>query len=136
MVTHTVEGGVFIRPLFFEFPEDPNATWDQENNIMIGSALKLSVLSNQIGVNTTDFYFPAGTWCNIYVTIEPCKSFETGQNLTLDSKAYDFHLHLREGYMVPMQDSKALNISTSADLQKHAVDFHVNAAANDTHFYA
>jgi alpha-glucosidase (family GH31 glycosyl hydrolase) len=68
MVTHTVEGGVFIRPLFFEFPEDPNATWDQENNIMIGSALKLSVLSNQIGVNTTDFYFPAGTWCNIYVT--------------------------------------------------------------------
>jgi len=116
MSIHSIEGGAFIKPLFYEFPEDANAINDQENNIMIGSALKLSVLSNQIGVNSTDFYFPAGTWCNIYVLTETCKSFVTGQNLTLDTKAYNFHLHLREGYMVPMQDSKALGAMKSADL--------------------
>jgi len=116
MSIHSIEGGAFIKPLFYEFPEDANAINDQENNIMIGSALKLSVLSNQIGVNSTDFYFPAGTWCNIYVLTETCKSFVTGQNLTLDTKAYNFHLHLREGYMVPMQDSKTLRAMKSADL--------------------
>lgn len=46
MSYHSIEGGAFIKPLFYEFPEDPNSVFDQENNIMIGSALKLSVLSN------------------------------------------------------------------------------------------
>ena len=38
--------------------------------------------------------------------------------------------------MVPMQDSAKLNIMTSADLQKQPVEIHINAAANDTHYYA
>jgi alpha-glucosidase (family GH31 glycosyl hydrolase) len=40
------DGGAFYKPLFFEFPDDPNATLDQENNIMLGSALKLGILAN------------------------------------------------------------------------------------------
>jgi len=46
MSIHSEEGGTFIKPLFFEFPEDAASIYDQENNVMIGSALKLSVLSN------------------------------------------------------------------------------------------
>jgi hypothetical protein len=46
MSIHSVEGGTFIKPLFFEFPDDISTVWDQENNLMIGSALKLGILSN------------------------------------------------------------------------------------------
>jgi len=58
--------GTFYKPLFFEFPEDMNAYQNITNNIMLGSALKLSVNSEKLGQNTTWFYFPAGTWCNLY----------------------------------------------------------------------
>lgn len=130
------DGGAFYKPLFFEFPEDPNTTLDQVNNIMLGDALKLGINANKLDQNKTMFYFPAGTWCNIVVETEACVTYEQGQEVELDSKAYDFYLHLREGYIVPMQDAKALNAMTSADLQKQPVDFHVSPTANTTHFVA
>lgn len=36
----------FYKPLFFEFPEDLNAYNNIRYNIMLGSALKLSILSD------------------------------------------------------------------------------------------
>ena len=46
------------KPLFFEFPNDIGAYADQERNVMLGEALKLSILSNELDQNTTSFYFP------------------------------------------------------------------------------
>jgi len=40
----------------------------------------------------------------------------TGQSYSMSSKLYDFGVHLREGYVVPMQDSVALKIMKTADL--------------------
>ena len=36
------EGGAFYRPLFFDFPGDPKTTTNFTQNVMLGSALKLS----------------------------------------------------------------------------------------------
>lgn len=82
---------------------------------MIGSSFKLSVLSNLTGVNSTEFYFPEGTWCNVFNLSEPCFS-STGEYLELRSKAYDFYLHLRQGKIVPHQNATQLNINTTYDL--------------------
>jgi alpha-glucosidase (family GH31 glycosyl hydrolase) len=58
-------GGMF-KPLFFEFPDDTKALdAPQELNVMLGSALKLSVNSNTLNKNSTDFYFPVGHWCSV-----------------------------------------------------------------------
>jgi alpha-glucosidase (family GH31 glycosyl hydrolase) len=57
----TMDGeGTFFKPLFFEFPEDYNATSDIEFNVMLGSALKLSIDSGNrsFSEKTMDFYFP------------------------------------------------------------------------------
>ena len=94
-------GSPFYKPVFFEFPDDINAYADQTNNVMLGRALKLSVLSNALGQNTTDYYFPEGTWCDVFRPIRKCFT-TTGHSKTLSSKAYDFHLHLRNGYIVPL----------------------------------
>jgi len=130
---HT-DGGAFYKPLFFEFPDDINATWAQEHNIMLGSALKLSVQSTTLGQNMTDFYFPAGTWCDVFNRTRGtagCQTFTTGQNVTLETKAWNFYVHLLEGHIVPMQDA-ALNTSTIADLQQLPVDFHVHASCDSS----
>lgn len=47
-----LEGGTFFKPLFFSFPDDPGAYENQENNIMLGDALKLSILTNALGQET------------------------------------------------------------------------------------
>lgn len=113
------EGGVFMRPLFFEFPDDQGAYKDQYNSVMLGEGLKLAILTNAVNQNSTDFYFPAGTWCNINkkgMKTETCSKYATGQDVTLDTYAFNFYLHLREGYIVPMQDTYSLNFSTTVDL--------------------
>jgi alpha-glucosidase (family GH31 glycosyl hydrolase) len=62
-------GGSFFKPLFFEFPSDPNTYNDIEINMLLGNSLKASVevrrLPNEADgkKNETAFYFPNGTWC-------------------------------------------------------------------------
>jgi len=57
------EGGTLFKPLAFEWSNDPNAYFEIANNIMIGSAMKLSIQVTDISKVSTDYYFPAGTWC-------------------------------------------------------------------------
>ena len=93
-------GGTFYKPLFYTFPDDTNAYRDFEYNIMLGSSLKLGVLSNRTGVNSTEFYYPAGVWCNLYNNTDPCFT-STGEYIEQRALAYDFYVHLREGNIVP-----------------------------------
>ena len=104
----TLGGSPFYKPLFFEFPNDINAFNSIKYNVMLGDSLKLSILSDKIGQNSTDFYFPAGTWCNMLNTTERCFDSK-GENRTLRTKAYDAYVHIREGKIVPLQDAKKLN---------------------------
>lgn len=64
--------GPVYKPLFFDFPDDMNAYQNQTNNVMVGDSLKLGVLSNAIGLNSSEFYFPAGLWCNVFNGTEKC----------------------------------------------------------------
>lgn len=51
----------------------------------------------------------------------------------MDTKAYDYYLHLREGFMVPMQDTLTMDsLNNSAELQNMPVDFHINPSCNTT----
>lgn len=45
--------------------------------------------------------------------------------MNLPSKAYDYGLHLRQGYLVPYQNAAALGAMTTVDLQKQPIDLHI-----------
>ena len=123
---HKNGGSPIYKPLFFEYPDEVGAYDDYENNVMIGSALKVSVLANAINVNETEFYFPSGTWCNIFFPdSEKCFSSE-GIKMKKRSKAYDFYAHLREGYIIPFQDGYTGDPKTVKDMQQKPVDFYIN----------
>lgn len=122
------EGGAFYKPLFFEFPNDPQAyTAEVSNNVMLGEALKFSALATTLDQNTTDFYFPKGYWCNIVTPTAPCFDHTNGgASVTLSSYASDYYVHLRDGYIVPYQDAFAAGASTTADMQSYPVELHIN----------
>lgn len=102
---------------------------------MLGSGLKLGINSVVLDQNETNFLFPKGTWCDIFNSSKGCTTNEGDSSITLPlpSKAYDFHLHIREGFIIPMQDAETLNVNTTADLQKEPVDFHILSALNSTY---
>jgi len=99
---------------------------------MLGDSLKLSMLSNETGKNATDFYFPAGTWCNVFDSSEKCWDSK-GETKTLRTKAYDSYVHIREGKIVPLQDAKMLNIKNTLNvklLQGEPVDLHISGKSD------
>ena len=124
-VTYQNYGTVF-RPMFFEFPEDPNSYVNVTQNVMIGEALKVSFNSEYQSQNWTKFYFPVGVWCDIVhlgLGENTCHE-STGQSYTMSTKVYETYLHLRNGYIVPMQDTSA-DFKTSTDLQSQPIDLHI-----------
>ena len=68
----TENGGQVVRPMFYDFPEDPMAWTGANNNFMYGDSVKVSYLTDKLDADTTDFYFPAGTWCSIFDTKNAC----------------------------------------------------------------
>jgi alpha-glucosidase (family GH31 glycosyl hydrolase) len=113
------------KPLFFEFPEDPGAYTDIPNNVMIGQALKTSVNAVNLTQTETEFYFPAGTWCSLFEPVGDCITTEIGQTWPLPSSLNDSFVHIREGFVVPMQDATKLKANTTVDLQNSPVDLHI-----------
>jgi alpha-glucosidase (family GH31 glycosyl hydrolase) len=58
------KGGSFFRPLLFDWASDANAYIDTHKNILLGKALKVSILAEDgTGKATTSYYFPEGRWC-------------------------------------------------------------------------
>ncbi|XP_069511341.1 lysosomal alpha-glucosidase [Ambystoma mexicanum] len=91
-------GETVARPLFLEFPADSN-TWNVERQLLWGEALLVTpvLLEGQTEVNG---YFPAGTWYNLTTGIA-IKS--RGQWVTLPAPIDIINVHLRAGYIIPMQ---------------------------------
>lgn len=95
----------FWKPMFFEFPNSPDAYNDISRNIMLGQAIKLSpnIHPNTTGTVEEDFFFPAGTWCNLYDNI--CFDQAVDGNQTLSTATGYLNLHLREGWIIQFTDA-------------------------------
>jgi hypothetical protein len=92
---------------------------------MIGQALKTSVNAVNLTQTETEFYFPAGTWCSLFEPVGDCIITEIGQTWPLPSSLNDSFVHIREGFVVPMQDATKLKANTTVDLQNSPIDLHI-----------
>ena len=111
-------GGSFFKPLFFEFGDDPQSYKNIQTNIMLGESLKLSIEVTTLDEGNSIFYFPQGTWCQIYpYIIDTCVvSPQEGFNLTLRTHLTDYYIHLRAGYLIPFQNATQYHTNTTKDL--------------------
>uniref|UniRef100_A0A8C2QK49 Lysosomal alpha-glucosidase n=2 Tax=Cricetulus griseus TaxID=10029 RepID=A0A8C2QK49_CRIGR len=113
-----IRGDTVARPLFLEFPEDPN-TWSVDRQLLWGSALLITPVLEP-GKTEVTGYFPEGTWYNLQmVPMEGLGSLPSppsslpsplrsvvhskGQWLTLEAPLDTINVHLRAGYIIPLQ---------------------------------
>jgi alpha-glucosidase (family GH31 glycosyl hydrolase) len=72
----TTNGGTFYKPVFFEYPNDPLAYQvEPSENVMLGSALKLSIktkVSANVSADTNAYFFSGENWCDILRPDTPC----------------------------------------------------------------
>lgn len=91
-------GLTVARPLFFEYPKDRN-TYGIDKQFLWGEALMISPVLTQ-DTTEVDIYFPNGVWYDFYTG---AKVDKTGTTITVPAPLDTINLHVRGGYIIPMQ---------------------------------
>lgn len=95
------------RPLFVEFPSDPNCQ-AIDRQFLWGSALLISPVLEE-GVVEFPAYFPVGTWYNLQ---DGQPIYSKGQYVLISAPLDVINVHVREGHIIPQQEP-ALTTSES-----------------------
>ena len=90
-------GAPVMRPLFYEFPEDP-AAWDTEDAYLFGPDLLVAPVMEP-GARTRDVYLPAGAFWTEAAT---GKRWEGGQTVTASAPLDTIPLFTRNGRDLPL----------------------------------
>lgn len=114
-------GGSFFKPLFFEFGDDAEAYKIIEKNMLLGNGLKASVeVSTLDELESVPFYFPEGVWCQILPVVNTtftkgCINATVGKNVTFRSHMEDYYVHMRNGYIIPLQNATEYKTNNTKD---------------------
>ncbi|CAF1263699.1 unnamed protein product [Adineta ricciae] len=93
MISRTI-----VQPLFFEFPDDMD-TYNIDQQFIIGRAILVSP-NLKMGTTTVSAYFPSDTW---YEFPTGTKVETVGSFTTLDAPLSKINVHVRGGFVIPMQ---------------------------------
>ena len=93
-----IQGSTVARSLVFEFPKDPN-TYSIQTQFLWGPALLITPVLQPSSTQVKG-YFPDDLWYDFYTG----KALPNrGQYITLDAPIEKINLHIRGGYVIPMQ---------------------------------
>ncbi|NWW84173.1 LYAG glucosidase, partial [Rhynochetos jubatus] len=92
-------GETVARPLFLEFPKDPN-TWAVDRQLMWGGGLLVTPVL-EAGRTKVSGYFPAGTW---YSLTGDSTIHSKGQWILLPAPLDTINVHVRAGHILPLQE--------------------------------
>ncbi|KAL3875852.1 hypothetical protein ACJMK2_033763 [Sinanodonta woodiana] len=96
--SHTA-GETVARPLFFEFPDDVR-TYNIDKQFLWGPSLLISPVLEE-NQTTVEAFFPDDVWYNFYTGV---KMSTRGETRLLDAPMDVINLHVRGGYVLPMQE--------------------------------
>ncbi|XP_053157607.1 lysosomal alpha-glucosidase [Hemicordylus capensis] len=92
-------GETVARPLYLEFPEDPN-TWNVDRQFMWGAGLLITPVL-EAGKTKVSGYFPSGTW---YSLIAGSTIHSKGQWILLSAPLDTINVHVCAGHILPLQE--------------------------------
>ncbi|XP_075544667.1 lysosomal alpha-glucosidase-like [Dermacentor variabilis] len=120
-----VYGETVARPLFFEFPDDPQ-TYDIDEQFMWGSAFLFSPALYQ-GQTEVKAYVPAGLWYDLRYGI--AVKVESGTHLTFPAALSDpMNILVRGGHIFPV----ATNTTTTKDQRQMPMSLYVALGKDGT----
>ena len=124
------EKGSFFKPIMFEFPEDENSYKDIESKIMIGDAFLLCAFYD-VNENDKEFFLPNNTGFNKYPIGKSIKNeIQKDNKIKLSGKLDKIHLFLREGFIVPKQNTFDKYILNTMKLREEKLDLIINLDCN------
>eukprot|EP00826_Nyctotherus_ovalis_P045551 TRINITY_DN5053_c0_g1_i18.p1 TRINITY_DN5053_c0_g1~~TRINITY_DN5053_c0_g1_i18.p1 ORF type:complete len:797 (+),score=236.90 TRINITY_DN5053_c0_g1_i18:92-2482(+) len=103
----SLNGGMLIKPLFFEYPKDENAYAFRNKNFMIGSAL-LVVPVLEEKVHEVVAYLPNENWFNLFTgraVLRHDPQATQGQNVSMFAGYSYVNVLIRGGSIVPYQEA-------------------------------
>ena len=119
------EKGSFFKPLMFEFPEEQSSYEDIESKIMFGEAFLLCAFYD-LNENDKEFIFPNVTF-NKYPFGKAIMTHGAQNNkIKLSGKLDEVHLFLREGFIIPKQNTFNKYILNSMKLREEKLDLIIN----------
>ncbi len=100
MYEASVKGSPVMRPMVYEFQQDPN-TWEESFDFMLGSSILVANVVEK-GVTTRKVYLPRGhDWFN-WITRE---YYTGGQTIEVDVDLSSIPMFFRTGSIIPMSPS-------------------------------
>lgn len=122
----TRNGAPIMRPLVYEFQDDPNVL-DESFEFMYGKDI---LVANVIepGAVTKKVYLPAG--CKWYDWNNNFKCYEGGQTIEIPVTMETIPMFLREGAIVPMADNQLMSMEMD-----HTTDLHILMAPSGDRTY-
>jgi alpha-glucosidase (family GH31 glycosyl hydrolase) len=119
------EKGSFFKPVMFEFPEDKNSYEDIENKIMFGEAFLICAF-NEVNEKDKEFTLPKEGF-NRYPTGKLILDKNDANNkITLSGKLDEVHIFLREGFIIPKQNTFEKYILNTMKLREEKIDLIIN----------
>ena len=120
------QGGMVWRPLIFEFPTDTNAV-NIDTQFLVGEALLISPALNQ-GQQAVEAYFPAALWYDFRTGVVVQSDGAAG-NVTVPADFYTIPIHVRGGYVLPMQQPALTTYETRLNPFELLVPLDINGNA-------
>ncbi|PWM57740.1 MAG: alpha-glucosidase [Subdoligranulum variabile] len=119
-------GAPIMRPLVYEFQNDPNV-YDESYEFLFGrDILVANVLEH--GAASRTVYLPAG--CKWYDWNDNFACYEGGQTIEVPVDLATIPLFIREGSVIPMADNQLMSMA-----RDHVTDLHLILAPGGTRTY-
>ena len=124
-LTSLNEKGSFFKPLMFEFPEDKSSYEDIESKIMLGDAFLICAFYD-MDETDKEFSFPKEGF-NKYPSGKLIKNKKDKKtNITLSGKFDEIHILLRQGFIIPRQNTFDKYILNTMKLREENLDLIIN----------
>ena len=119
-------GAPIMRPLVYEFQDDPNV-YDESFTFLCGRDLLVANVLEP-GAKTRSVYLPAG--CKWYDWNDNFACYEGGQTVTVPVDLGTIPLFVREGAILPMAANQLMSMA-----RDHMTDLHLTLAPGGERFY-
>ena len=119
------EKGSFFKPVMFVYPEDQSSYEDIESKIMLGDALLLCVF-NDVNEMSKEFTLPDSGFNRYPNGKRIINKNDENRKISLSGKLDEINIFLREGFIIPKQNTFEKYIMNTNKLREENLDLIIN----------